>query len=102
MEVDNWPASYDNVVSVAATRSNDLKTGFSDYCFQVDVCAPGENILATIYNDAYTTLSGTSMASPIAAGCVAMIRSKFPLLNAAQAAMQLRNTSSLEAGPSTI
>ena len=93
VEVDNWPSSYDNVVSVAATRSNDLKAGFSDFSFKVDVCAPGDQILSTVYNDAYVSYSGTSMASPIAAGCVAMIRSKFPLLNAAQAAMQLRNTS---------
>ncbi len=91
-EINNWPASYDHVVSVAATGPSDAKAGFSDFSFKVDVSAPGSNIWSTIYNNTYDSLSGTSMSSPIAASCVAMIRSRFPSLNAEQAAMQLRNT----------
>ena len=92
LEADHWPASYNHVVSVASTASNDAKSGFSNYGYQIDVCAPGSNIYATVSNNTYTSMSGTSMASPIAAGCAAMIRSKFPLLNADQAAQQLRNS----------
>ena len=77
----NWaryPASYDNVVSVAATGSTDLKTTFSNYHSTVDICAPGENILSTVYDNSYTLMSGTSMSSPIVAGTVGLIRSKYP------------------------
>jgi len=77
----NWasyPAAYDNVVSVAATTSNDTKTSFSNYHSTVDICAPGENVLSTVFNNTYTTMSGTSMSSPIVAGTVALIRSKHP------------------------
>lgn len=77
----NWaryPASYDNVVSVAATNSTDTKTTFSNYHSTVDVSAPGESILSTYYNNTYEYLSGTSMSSPITAGTVALIRSKYP------------------------
>jgi serine protease len=77
----NWaryPASYDNVVSVAATGSTDLKTSFSNFHSTVDVSAPGEQILSTYYNNTYEYLSGTSMSSPITAGTVALIRSKYP------------------------
>ncbi len=91
-EISHFPSSYKNVISVAATQSNDGLAGFSNYGGDIDVCAPGDNILSTYYNDTYTTLDGTSMASPIAAGCAAMIRSRFPSLNALQAGEQLRST----------
>ncbi|MCX6165397.1 MAG: S8 family serine peptidase [Ignavibacteriae bacterium] len=77
----NWaryPASYDNVVSVAATNSSDVKTTFSNFHSTVDVCAPGQGILSTLYNNTYASYDGTSMSSPITAGTVALIRSKYP------------------------
>ncbi len=89
---DFYPANYENAVSIAATSTNDARASFSNYGYGIDACAPGNNIFSTVYNDTYTNMSGTSMASPIAAGCVAMIRSKFPAYNAAQAAQQLRVT----------
>lgn len=89
----NWaryPASYDNVVSVAATGTNDVKTTFSNYHSTVDVSAPGQDILSTIYNNSYTALSGTSMSSPITAGTVGLIRSKFPSLTPQQVVDRLK------------
>jgi serine protease len=77
----NWaryPASYDHVISTAATSSNDVKATFSNYHSTVDVCSPGEGILSTLYNNTYATYDGTSMASPITAGTVALIISKYP------------------------
>lgn len=89
----NWaryPASYDNVVSVAATGSTDLKTTFSNFHSTVDVSAPGDNILSTVYNNAYTNMSGTSMSSPITAGTVALIRSKYPAWSPQQVVDRLK------------
>ncbi len=88
----HYPSSYDGVISVAATTITDGKASFSNYNATVDVSAPGNNILATVFNDVYATESGTSMASPIAAGCAAMIKSRFPTLNAYQVGEQLRTT----------
>ena len=93
VDEDHWPSSYPNCVSVAATTSTDAKAGFSSYGFAVDVSSPGNNILATEYNDSYGTESGTSMASPIAAGVAAMIKSRWPSFDAFQVAEQLRVTS---------
>ena len=92
IEEEHYPSSYDNCVSVASTSTNDGKSSFSSYSYNVDVCAPGTNIFATVFNDSYTTMSGTSMASPIAAGCALMIKSRFPALDASQVAEQLRVT----------
>lgn len=89
----NWiryPAGYDNVISVAASTNTDLKTSFSNFHTTVDITGPGQDILSTIYNDNYTTLSGTSMSSPIVSGTVALIRAKYPTWTATQVVERLK------------
>jgi serine protease len=92
LDETHYPSAYSNVTSVSSTTALDGKSSFSNYNKSVDVCAPGSNILATIINDTYASLDGTSMASPIAAGCAGMIKSKFPSLNAYQVGEQLRSS----------
>lgn len=91
-ESSHFPASYKYVTSVAWTGISDTKNSGSNFGYDIDVCAPGTNIYSTIIDDNYSSLSGTSMASPIAAGCAAMIKSKFPAMNALQIGEQLRVT----------
>lgn len=50
----------------------------------VDIFAPGVQIYATLPNDEYRYLQGTSMASPVVAGVAAVLRSYFPGLKADQ------------------
>jgi serine protease len=92
VETSFFPASYKNVLSVASTNSSDAKSSFSNYGSTVDVCAPGSFIYSTYFNDTYTYSNGTSMASPIAAGCAAIIKSMNPTFNALQIGEQLRVT----------
>jgi len=71
----NYPAGYAEVVSVAATDSNDQRASFSNQNADVEIAGPGVNVLST-YNSSdtsYTTLSGTSMATPHVAGATAII-----------------------------
>lgn len=59
--------------------------GFSNYGKRnVHLFAPGYQIKSTVPDNEYATFSGTSMASPSAAGVAAIIRSYFPELSAAQ------------------
>jgi len=87
-----YPASFDHVVSVAATDSLDRKTGFSSYGAFVDLSAPGIDVLSTWINDSYLSSAGTSMASPIVAGVAAILRSHYPAKDALQIGAMLKMT----------
>jgi len=81
-----YPAGFDNVISVAATTSDDSRSifsvGASNYGSWIDVAAPGgglfspHEIWSTMVNSTYGSMSGTSMATPLVAGIAALILSK--------------------------
>jgi thermitase len=80
----NYPAGYAEVVSVAATDSADARASFSNANADVEIAGPGVDVLST-YNSSdtsYTTLSGTSMATPHVAGATAIIWDKYPTATA--------------------
>jgi thermitase len=85
----NYPAAYPNVVSVAATDHNDQRASFSNANADVEVAAPGVDVLSTWNNGAYNTISGTSMATPHAAAVAAVIRTLNSGLTAAQVVARL-------------
>jgi subtilisin family serine protease len=75
----NWievgASSWKGVDSLAAPFSNYGKT-------QVDVFAPGVDILSTVPGGGYQRESGTSMAAPVVSGVAALLMSYFPQLTA--------------------
>lgn len=79
-----YPAQYDSAFAVAATDENDQRASFSSTGPAVDISAPGVNILSTVPGNGYSSLNGTSMASPHVAGAGAVIRSSFPGTGAAE------------------
>lgn len=88
----HYPSGYRGVLSVASTGSTDQKSGFSNYGTTVDISAPGESIYNTWQNDTYAYLSGTSMASPLAAGLAALVFSHFPGITPEEVGERLRVT----------
>jgi subtilisin family serine protease len=65
-----FPARYDEVIAVGAANDSDQIASFSNRGEEVN--APGVGVLSTVPGG-YATYSGTSMASPHAAGVAALI-----------------------------
>ncbi|WP_428230572.1 S8 family peptidase [Flavobacterium sp.] len=85
---DNIKEFVDNVITIGAINKQygeNVVAPFSNFGkINVDVFAPGEEIYATVPNNKYKYLQGTSMASPNTAGVAALIRSYYPKLKASQ------------------
>lgn len=105
-----FPSDMAHVVSVAATDRLDRKAFYSNYNDRITVSAPGSDILSTFpagsnlggscgdntlapSNDGYGYCTGTSMASPVAAGVAALVASQNPSYTPDQIAATLINTS---------
>ncbi|GIH04895.1 hypothetical protein Rhe02_29620 [Rhizocola hellebori] len=85
------PARTPRATTVGATDITDTRAGFSNIGTCLDLFAPGVNIYSAwaTADNAYNTISGTSMASPHAAGTAALWRQRFPADNADQVAAAL-------------
>ncbi|MEM6642642.1 MAG: S8 family serine peptidase [Bacteroidota bacterium] len=67
----------------SAEYSEELPANFSNYGKQnVDLFAPGVQILSSVPGNSFEPNSGTSMASPVVAGVSALLLSYFPDLSA--------------------
>jgi subtilisin family serine protease/subtilisin-like proprotein convertase family protein len=97
----SYPANYalPNVISVAASTSTNALASFSNYGSNVDIAAPGQNILSTLPGGRYGSLSGTSMAAPHVAGALALLWGQSPSLSATELiSLVMSNTDSVLVG----
>lgn len=72
-----FPASSPNTLAVGAVDLLKRRANFSAYGPELDLMAPGVKVLAAGPSGNYRFVSGTSLASPIVAGVVALYMSKY-------------------------
>lgn len=68
-----YPGRWDECIGVGSINQLKQVSQFSSRGPQMDIAFAGEKVTATYLNGTYSTLSGTSMACPGAAGCGALI-----------------------------
>lgn len=101
----SYPAAYTNAIAVGAIDSNHELASFSNYGTEQEVVAPGVDIYSTMptyrvtltswwygYSNNYDQMSGTSMACPMVAGVVSLIRDANPDLTAPEVRDILQTT----------
>jgi serine protease len=94
----SYPAAYDECVAVSAVDSNEDLASFSQYGPNLDVAAPGVDILSTWtenvaqFGGQYNKISGTSMACPAASGVAALGKAADSTLSPTELRSRLKNT----------
>lgn len=81
-----------SMVVVSATDSNDVKASWSSFGGYVALSAPGVGIYTTTRGGGYGTASGTSIATPVAAGVAALMFSAKPTMKGADVEKLLFST----------
>ncbi|MBI2084630.1 MAG: S8 family serine peptidase [Candidatus Aenigmarchaeota archaeon] len=86
------PGCISYSTTVGAVDSADKIARFSGKGNAVDISAPGVNIFSSWLNNEYKTASGTSMATPMVSGTVALVKFAHPEYTVDQIESALFNT----------
>lgn len=81
-----YPANQDDVIGVSSVNSMFDLSWFSSYGKEIDIAAPGEEIVSLYLGNNYLgnnygLMSGTSMAAPHVTGVLALMKQKYPQLS---------------------
>jgi len=100
-----YPAGYDEVVSVAAVDAHDVKADFASYGATVDIAAPGTDIVSAIPSSygagVYAAANGSSMAAPFVSAAIAIVRSRWQTTSALAANSVLHTATNISAANPT-
>lgn len=82
-----YPAKYTSVIAVGSVEQSNVRASFSSVGKELEIMAPGVDILTTVIGNGYKYNFGTSMSSPFVAGAATLLKEKHTDWNA----IQIRN-----------
>ena len=90
----SYPAAYSECLAVSALDPDGSLASYSNYGSQIELCAPGTNVLSTTTETrgSYEQLSGTSMATPVVSGVAGLALARWTSLTNAELRNHLKNT----------
>ena len=91
----NPPSCISNVYSIAALSdlSKPQVSDYSNISRIADLAAPGTHIRSAVYQNKYEKKDGTSMATPMVTGAIALVRQLYPGRTSQQAGQFLKDIS---------
>ncbi|GIJ24737.1 type VII secretion-associated serine protease mycosin [Micromonospora lutea] len=94
------PASHQSAMAVNGTaRNGTISKEASLPAEQVDIAAPGEDIVHAIPGNSYDTGLGSSLSTALVSGALALVRAEYPDLNGYQMFERLLETTRDEGEP---
>ena len=75
-----YPGAFDHAIAVSATDRDDQFASFSCFGPEVEISAPGDDILSALVTQGYLLHHGTSVATPHVTGVAALLKSFLPNL----------------------
>lgn len=90
--IEDQTSDRPHVITVGASTTSNVRANFSNYGVGIDVIAPGVNIRTTQRSGGYGNSTGTSLAAPLAAGTLALIKAANPALTNDQVEQILYDT----------
>ncbi len=75
---EHYPSSFEHVIAVAPLGTGDSWNNWATYHETIDISAPGEGIRSTRIGTGYVNWTGSSMASPIVASSIGLLKAQNP------------------------
>ncbi|HEU4751659.1 MAG TPA: S8 family serine peptidase, partial [Armatimonadota bacterium] len=88
-----FPAHFSFTLSVTSLSADNTKAPFANWGSDVDLCAPGVDVVSTFWDGKYAAWSGTSFSAAMVSGEAALVLSRRPELRVDRLARLLIDTS---------
>ncbi|PAU94963.1 hypothetical protein CK503_05725 [Aliifodinibius salipaludis] len=85
-----YPARYDKTIAVGSIDTENNRSSYSNFGYNLDVLATGTDILSTSYNNNYISKTGTSMSAPVVSGLASLVGDLYPNWKPERIGMQIR------------